>query len=444
MMKLTFVPDQNNKKITVEDYKKYLDAKKSLKDLRNFQDKIKMTAELKESIEEIKQLIKDQRVELREEGKYFAKLTYKHPKKWNKVPEIKIEKELPKVLIWDKIEKEVPNKPEKSIHWKCLWNNPKLKIEQLKIMKEEMHKKFREGKDLLRKPKIEKKNITIHSMNETFTFEKCGAAIHIKNYKKGDTPLFVKFLKAKDRKLVFNAKVPEKPKETKYIGVECEFFCDLNRDELSFKLLEAGLHKTVQLKGDGSIRPERDTHSHELCILFDETDMEKTIKKVCDVLKDSNAKVNDSCGMHVHLDMRNRNHENAFTNLAKSQELLYSMIPQKRRTNTYCKKITTTDFKEAVSKGDRYSGINATAFGKYKTLEVRIHSGSIMEEKMINWVKVLTTIVSSEKPLKKTIETIDDFQKAFKIEDQNLIDYMKKRVELFSGKDNSFEETGAA
>src|SRR5574343_176500 len=124
--------------------------------------------------------------------------------------------------------------------------------------------------------------------------------------------------------------------------------------------------------------------------------------------KDCKSKVGARCGFHVHLDMRSRDKHHVFHNLSKAQHILYAMNPRSRLDGTnakgkkdtnWSKKINHSDFDEAMaylggSSESRYHGINLLALNKHQTIEVRIHSGTTNEEKVSNWVRILTTIAN--------------------------------------------------
>ena len=76
------------------------------------------------------------------------------------------------------------------------------------------------------------------------------------------------------------------------------------------------------------------------------------------------------------------------------QEMLYSLNPSSRKSNSYCKPYKKiVSFKEVEPRYvDRYMGINARSLDQRSTLELRMHSGSTNSTKIINWVKLLWAI----------------------------------------------------
>jgi hypothetical protein len=89
---------------------------------------------------------------------------------------------------------------------------------------------------------------------------------------------------------------------------------------------------------------------------------------------------------------------------------------------------------------DRYKAINVQAYKEHKTIEVRLHTGTIEEHKILNWVQLLVSIASAKKRL-APISTVDQLVEQVSI-DESLVAYVKMRVEKFKnskakkGKDN--------
>lgn len=332
-------------------------------------------------------------------------------------------------------------------------SNQKTRMEHLKQFKQSIREKYQQARLQARQVRVVQRAKTIRAIGLNIAYEKCGGVIYKrlrptfgrgvspKGYISNEMGVFMRFLKSKDKQIVFQEKKPQT--KDNYIGVELEFFCDLNSEDLSFKLYEVGLGKHVYLKTDGSIRAENNMFPHELCILAKEKEVQSVIDDVSKVLLESNAKVNKSCGMHVHIDMRSRDHEIAFHNLVSSQNILFAMNPFSRQSGTYCRRVDTKDFKKASS-GARYFGINATAHPKHHTIEIRIHSGTVQAPKINNWIKLLLLIVSKKEMVKRASPTLRAFLKQYDIEG-GLGDYVAERMAKFTGEDKkNVEERGAA
>lgn len=236
------------------------------------------------------------------------------------------------------------------------------------------------------------------------------------------------------------SKKPHSKIKDNYIGVELELLAKINRNDLEKKFIEARLAGNIHIKDDGSIQKENKTDfPHEVTILCKQTDYIEVIQRVCSVLnsKEVDAFVNNSCGMHVHFDVRNRKPEKVFTNLVRLLPLLKQMVPATRvdtdHAMQYCA-LNNTDVleksKHPTGRDTRYQAVNPESVGKYKTVEVRIHSGTTSAAKIINWIKTCLFAVDSE-ILISQVENIETLVKRFDVTNK-LKEYIIKRIELFS------------
>lgn len=231
-------------------------------------------------------------------------------------------------------------------------------------------------------------------------------------------------------KKVFTAKKPKT--NLPHVGIELEFFCRLDRNSLAQKLFDAELTPYVELKSDGSIK-EFDTSkyfAHELCVLATEAEYKDVIKRVTEVLASTEAKINKSCGMHVHLDMRHRNKDVVFANLVSAQPQLYAMNPVSRETGTFSRKTESRQFEIANQASGRYFGINPASFSRHKTIEVRIHSGTVDFRKITAWVDILIAIVNKSEDVGVAARSVDGFINKFGIPSE-LKGYIEERITKF-------------
>lgn len=213
------------------------------------------------------------------------------------------------------------------------------------------------------------------------------------------------FLKAlpKIEKLKKNKKPTNK--RANYVGVEMEMCTKLSDIELTNLLIKNKLDRFCTISGDGSIDTTADHEFDlELKILAKESEIEKVITKVCKILnKDERAVTNDSCGLHVHLDMRNRNVVQAYYNLYDAQDTMETMVDSYRLDNEYCQRNSSKVFAQQLASSSRYKTINVLAYNKFKTLEVRLHEGTTDSKKINKWIKFLLKTVKQKNIKEKAV-----------------------------------------
>lgn len=242
--------------------------------------------------------------------------------------------------------------------------------------------------------------------------------------------------KARSKRGVFKEKRPET--YTRHVGIELEFAARSTREELSLALYEAGLLKQVTLKDDGSVRISKTgDKTHELCILAPADTVHETIKQACATLRSAGGYVNRSCGMHVHLDMRRKRPEVCFQRLLASLNILYMLVPEERRYNRFCRRNVPSQAwpgrgRPTDSSDNRYLAINPYAYGRHKTIEVRLHGGTLNPLKINHWIDLLTTIVNTPNTIR--YKNLDRFIQDLKIP-EGLAEYMRSRVKLFDADD---------
>jgi len=235
-------------------------------------------------------------------------------------------------------------------------------------------------------------------------------------------------------------KKPAKQFKNNYIGIELELFCKLDRPNLLRKFVEARLAGYIYVKDDGSLRPENNYYPHEVTILCRQDDVKDIVPKIIKVLRspDCDAAVNNSCGMHIHIDARNRDPIVMYDRLVRALPLLTKLVPKDRTTNRYCMYNTCSDLKSYYIDGkiengptnreQRYHAINPVSIASHKTIEVRLHSGTLNAEKIINWIDICTSIVDKEFDGQLSIP--ENFYWSIK-KDMDLLQYMIKRSTLF-------------
>jgi len=306
------------------------------------------------------------------------------------------------------------------------WNTERVKLETIIEMRNQMFKDIRRKRQAMREVNSQ------DCVYNGFEYEKVGGVFTKTNAIKNLIGT------VDDDKRMDATKAPHKFHVSNFVGVEIECIIKSSSEYLKDKLIEANLHGNVQVKHDGSIQTDEDNDKAvELVVLAKEQDIQDVINRVCAVLDSRRikARANNSCGLHVHLDMRRRDVTESYKRLYYSQNIMLGMVPENRRSGShadrYCKSNTTPTFDIQNKKDDRYYVVNTEAYNKYKTLEVRVHSGTTNASKINNWIKMLTTIVNAKDiELKSPIKSIDKFTEVFKI-DSVLKDYIVKRTDKF-------------
>ena len=217
---------------------------------------------------------------------------------------------------------------------------------------------------------------------------------------------------------------------THKFGIEIEAY-NCNMERLARELREAGIRVAVEgynhttrdhwkLVTDSSLQGN---NTFELVspILAGENGL-KELETVCWVLDICDAKVNDSCGFHVHMDAAAfscaccKKPPEPYKHL---EHLIDAFMPRARRNNTYCKSLSgvsderikavrTIDDLQEVFNNDRYHKVNFEAYSRHRTVEFRQHSGTTNFTKMENWIRFLNGLItfakSSSLPSRMTLE----------------------------------------
>lgn len=236
-------------------------------------------------------------------------------------------------------------------------------------------------------------------------------------------------------------KIEKKPidKKAKYIGLELELIYSGNYELLEQLMMKERLHNEVTIHRDDSVRPCHNTGytGLEITVLVKEENLERVCTKLQSIFENPeiDAYANRSCGLHVHMDMRNRDHKSAFKNLVRVQDVLRGSQPRGRINNIHCKPNAFDEFKIINDRGDRfdrYFVINPNAYEKFNTLEVRVHEGTICSENIINWVRFLVSVADhkGEIPVGKYRLAREILELGVSIPKES-IDYIDSRVSKF-------------
>lgn len=131
------------------------------------------------------------------------------------------------------------------------------------------------------------------------------------------------------------------------------------------------------------------------------------VRKVLRALRGIGHTVNRSCGVHVHVgvrDLTGADIVNVFQRYQKHELEIDGFMPVSRRANNnsnYIRSLRDIDFRDCDSvydvrdemDEDRYFKLNVMSYFRQKTLEFRQHGGSLSGEKVCNWIKFCVNFI---------------------------------------------------
>jgi hypothetical protein len=210
------------------------------------------------------------------------------------------------------------------------------------------------------------------------------------------------------------------------------------------------LSKWVEVKDDGSIRTDENDRGimKEVVVSYKAGD-EDMVRFVCEALNDPavpkderRAYVNNTCGTHIHFDMRNANEKQVQqygARLGRCVPALKAILPKSRRNNKFC--MAPVNDINGGKGGDthhidqaRYAFVNLQSYHRHKTIEIRGHSATLRADKILNWIALCEKIMTSRIRFKSDhyeIRDPNDLIKAYKLDD-NLSAYVKERFSKFN------------
>jgi hypothetical protein len=125
--------------------------------------------------------------------------------------------------------------------------------------------------------------------------------------------------------------------------------------------------------------------------------------------------------------MRQRKPEVAYTRLLNSLNILYAMTPPSRRNNRFCAR-NHSDMTWNPNTDNRYWAINPASYNRHKTIEVRLHSGTIDARKVNYWIELLLAIIAANVDV--AYKSPQRFIVGLNLND-SLAGYIMERVTLF-------------
>lgn len=198
-------------------------------------------------------------------------------------------------------------------------------------------------------------------------------------------------------------------------GVEIECFADPSRVHLNARLnnleirYEGYNHRDndhyYKFVSDSSVNGLPNPIECVSPILQDAQEGHESLKNCLKTLNDSEARVNSSCGLHVHVGAERLTDE-AYVNVFKNYQALELLIdsfmaPSRRGDCTWAHSIRRFDYSACSTKdtvrrlmGGRYYKVNPVAYSAHRTIEFRQHQGSVSYEKISMWVNFCIKLVA--------------------------------------------------
>lgn len=271
----------------------------------------------------------------------------------------------------------------------------------------------------------------------------------------GNSGGYIRQLVNEKSKAIFDTKKPAMDGNVgKYITIELEAVIKTyTYDSLMMVLGSDGyFRKNLTVKDDSSIR-DKDSNEHcenddcDPCECYEKYTVGKEfvltvkqgeyepIKKLTDILSKYDATVNTSCGYHVHFDFRHADVKGMYKKAARigrAVGALKTMLPKERRVNDFCSVPINT-----LRKGDRYTFVNTKSYAKYKTLEIRGHSGTLNYNKIVNWIEILWAMLTIKRATKETLTTMDEVIFEYRL--GHMKEYITERVAKFNKNEQAVE-----
>ena len=119
---------------------------------------------------------------------------------------------------------------------------------------------------------------------------------------------------------------------------------------------------------------------------------EAQVRQVCAALTAAGAKINVTCGLHVHIGMPRSSEMlqvEAVDDFYRLAEAHFDAIqPPSRHNGTFCRALSQ------APRGSRYRKVNTNAFNRHRTVEFRQHSGTVEGDKVVHWVRLVRAVVT--------------------------------------------------
>lgn len=139
------------------------------------------------------------------------------------------------------------------------------------------------------------------------------------------------------------------------------------------------------------------------------------VEKVVNTLVARGAKVNNTCGLHVHVDARDMTAEQIFVAVKRyriHEALLDTFVKVERRNSSFAQgmasverfieeirndrpitRVSARTLCDYVERCGRYRKLNLCSYLRHGTLEFRQHHGSLDADEIVNWIMLCVTFI---------------------------------------------------
>jgi hypothetical protein len=176
------------------------------------------------------------------------------------------------------------------------------------------------------------------------------------------------------------------------LGIELEFLANKGSNITNWESDDFPTAPWLYFKGDGSIRANNDnecTVAHQELTFFMNSQSGKdwnTMKTVLSDMVVNGAKINNSCGNHVHIDMRHKTNSSALRTATKLRDAINSWahrtVSHSRSHNHYCGI-------DREHRNNRYTAVNVQCLSEHNTIEVRLGMPTLNFYKLRYWCSFL-------------------------------------------------------
>lgn len=195
------------------------------------------------------------------------------------------------------------------------------------------------------------------------------------------------------------------------LGIELEFVAERDTPIVNWESREFPVHPWLYFKGDGSIRPNLSSETlapyQELTWFINGSSSKDwdNMEKVLKALTTNGAKVNNTCGNHVHLDMRHRTNQSAYRTASKVRDAIgnwaHRAVSFSRSHNHYCGI-------DRDHQGNRYTAVNTQCLSEHNTIEIRLGMPTLNYYKLKYWSAFMQYLA---KPY-TSVATLEEFMES--------------------------------